>query len=124
VQEGTALLEKAAGQGHAYAMEWLGIVHHERQEYEEAMGWFTKGAEAGLPKAMFNLGRCLDEAKGLAAPDYTAAAGWYRRAAEAGDALAAWNLCSMYTIGRGRAWQIMPATSYNAFHILDPRFLS
>ena len=118
MQEGTALLEKAAGQGHAYAMEWLGIVHHERQEYEEAMGWFTKGAEAGLPKAMFGLARCLDEGLGLAAPDYAAAAGWYHRAAEAGDALAAWNLCSMYTIGRGKAWQMMPATSSSTLSTL------
>jgi TPR repeat protein len=47
-----ALLEKAAGQGHAYAMLCLGFDHHGREEYEQAVGWFTKGAEAGLPKAM------------------------------------------------------------------------
>jgi TPR repeat protein len=47
-----ALMEKAAGQGHAYAMEMLGCVHRERNEHEQAMGWFTMAAEAGLPKAM------------------------------------------------------------------------
>jgi len=32
-----ALLAKAAGQGHAYAMETLGCVHHMREEYEQAV---------------------------------------------------------------------------------------
>jgi len=43
-----------------------------------AVGWFTKAAEAGLAKAMFNVGRCLDTGDGLAAPNYPAAADWYR----------------------------------------------
>ena len=117
-----ALLEKAAVQGHAYAMLWLGNAHHVWKEYEQAVIWFTRGAEAGLPKSMFNLGRCLEEGKGVAATDYPAAAGWYRRAADLGNASAANNLSAMYTIGSGRAWQMMPATSF--LHIFDPRFLS
>ena len=52
----------------------------------------------------------------MAAPDYPAAAGWYKRAADAGDGNAATNLVTMYSVGRGGAWQNMPATS----HILDP----
>jgi TPR repeat protein len=105
-----ALLEKAAGQGHAYAMYELADIHDERGEHEQAVAWFTKSAEAGLPKALFNLGVCLDTGDGVAAPDYPAAAGWYKRAAAAGDPKAANNLCIMYQIGRGRAWQ-MPASS-------------
>jgi TPR repeat protein len=58
-EEGLALLEKAAGQGHAYAMHALGCIYHETQEYVLTVEWFTKGAEAGLPKAKFNLGRGL-----------------------------------------------------------------
>ena len=54
-----ALLEKAAGQGHAYAMFTLGAVHFLWNEHEEAVRWYTKSAEAGLPKAMFNLGRVV-----------------------------------------------------------------
>jgi hypothetical protein len=73
-----ALLEKAARQGHAYAMCELGGIHHERKEYEQAVGWFTKGAEAGLPRAMHNLATLLDMGDGVAAPDYPAAAGWYK----------------------------------------------
>jgi len=47
-----ALLEKAAGQGHAYAMSKLGHVHRARKENERAVEWYTKGAKAGLPDAM------------------------------------------------------------------------
>ena len=57
-----------------YAMYILGSVHKARKEYEQAVTWFTKGAEAGLPKAMFKLGLCLDSGEGVAAPDYPAAA--------------------------------------------------
>jgi len=35
-----ALLAKAAGQGHAYAMDTLGGVCYTREEYEQAMEWF------------------------------------------------------------------------------------
>ena len=109
-----ALLEKAAGQGHAYAMYELGSIHDVRKEHEQAVAWFTKSAEAGLPKAMFNLGTCLDKGVGVAAPDYPAAVSWYRRAADAGNGDAAANLSRMYTVGRGWAWPIMPATSSSA----------
>jgi len=51
-----AWLEKAAGQGHAHAMVAVGSVYGLRKEYELATEWFLKGAEAGLPKAMFSLG--------------------------------------------------------------------
>ena len=82
--EGVALLEKAAGQGHVYAMHTLGSVHFERKEHEQAVAWFTKAAEAGLPEAMFDLGCCLNMGEGVAAPDPLAAMDWYRRAADAG----------------------------------------
>jgi len=91
-------------------MDALGSIHYARKEHEQAVEWFTKGAEAGLPGAMYHLGCCLDSGEGVAAPDYPAAAGWYRRAADAGDGDAAHNLCTMYAVGRGRAWQMMPAT--------------
>jgi TPR repeat protein len=115
-EEGTALLEKAAGQGHAYAMYELGISYNAMHEHERAVEWFTKGAEARLPKAMFHLGACLDKGQGVAAPHPWAAADWYRRAANAGNWQAAQNLSAMYTLGRGsRAWQMMPTTSSTTF---------
>ena len=110
-EEGMALLVKAAGQGHAYAMCALGSIHCEWEEHQQATAWFTKGAEAGLPNAIHNLAVALDMGKGVAAPDYPAAAGWYRRAADAGIGDACVNLGHMYISGRGRAWRMMPASS-------------
>jgi TPR repeat protein len=84
--EGVARLEKAAGQGHVYAMYALGRIHHVRKEYEQAVSWCTKAAEAGLSDAMFSLGLecCLGKGEGVAAPDPLAAMDWFRRAADAG----------------------------------------
>jgi TPR repeat protein len=82
--EGVALLEKAAGQGHAYAMLALGSIQREWKEYKQSVEWNTKAAEAGLPEAMFNLGGCLDRGEGVTAADPPAAMEWYRRAADAG----------------------------------------
>jgi len=102
-KEGMAYLEKSAGQGHAYAMGMLSEMLFKMNDDVRAMEWLTKGAEAGLPIAMFNLGCSLDKGQGVTAPDYPAAAGWYRLAADAGNASAAVNLSSMYLVGRGRA---------------------
>jgi TPR repeat protein len=110
-----ALLEKAAGQGHVYAMCTLRGIHHKRKEHEQAMRWATQAAEAGLPKAMFSLGCSFDKGEGMAAPDYPAAADWYRRAVDAGSGKSAKNLASMYTLGRGAARQIMPAAISDTF---------
>jgi TPR repeat protein len=96
-----ALLEKAAGPGHAYAMYALGSIHDVRKEHEQAVAWFTKAAEAGLPEAMINLGCSLDEGEGVAAADPQAAMGWFRRAADAGHGGAAQNISAMYTVGTG-----------------------
>jgi hypothetical protein len=101
-----ALLEKAARQGHVYAMYTLGGFHDGRNDSEQAEKLATKGAEAGLPKAMLIVGCILDEGKGEATPDYPAAADWYRRAANGGVGEAAINLSHMYSLGRGRAWQM------------------
>jgi len=100
-EKGIALLEQAAGQGHAYAMYMLGDIYRKRKELEKTVRWFTKGAEAGLPTAMYQLGCYLDTGEGVAAPDHPAAADWFRRAAELGSGEAAYNLRSMYAVGRG-----------------------
>jgi len=105
-----ALLKKAAWQGHAYAMLALGQTRAMRNDHEQAVEWYAKGAEAGLPRAMFAYGCSPDKGEGVAAPDYPAAADWYRRAADAGYGAAAVNLSHLYLDGRGRAWLKMPAT--------------
>ena len=83
-------------------MHAMGCIHDERNEHEQAVEWYTEGAEAGLPQAKFNLGICLEKGEGVAAPDYPAAADWYRRAAEADHGGAANNLANLYALGRGR----------------------
>ena len=57
--EGVALLEKAAAQGHAYAMDRLGIIHLEREMYERAVEWFTKAAK--VERCMLNSIEAADE---------------------------------------------------------------
>ena len=41
-EEGMELLEKAAGQGHVYAMHTLAHIYDVRKEHEHAMQWWTK----------------------------------------------------------------------------------
>jgi len=82
-----------------------------RNEYEQGVAWFRKGAEAGSPRAMRSLGYRLRDGDGVAAPDYPAAADWMRLAADGGDGTAASALADMYAIGCGLAWPRMPATS-------------
>jgi len=44
-----ALLEEAAGQGHAYAMNTLGSIHRLREEHERAVEWYTKAGAYTRP---------------------------------------------------------------------------
>jgi len=97
-------------------MNKLGRIHDQWREYEPAVEWYTMGAEAGLPEAMFSLACSLD------AGDYPAAADWYRQAADAGHGAATFNLAEMYLVGRGRVRQTLPTISF--FHVSDPGFLS
>ena len=62
----------------------LGSVHRVRKEHGQAVEWYMKGAEAGLPISMFKLAEGLDTGEMVAVPDYPAAVYWYRRAAAAG----------------------------------------
>jgi TPR repeat protein len=55
----------------------LGSIQGVRNEHEQAVAWFTEGAEAGLPRATFSLGCCLEDGIGVAALDYPTAADWY-----------------------------------------------
>jgi TPR repeat protein len=113
-----ALMEKAAGQGHAFASHALGQIHKKRNEHVQTVEWYTKAAQAGLPDAMFDVGLMLDQGEGMEAPNHPAAADWYKRAAELGNGSAANNLGNMYELGRGRACQTMHASSCSRFQTL------
>jgi hypothetical protein len=59
-----------------------------------------KQAEAGDPKAQFNIGSMYENGSGVK-QDYAEAAKWYRRAAERGDARAQYNLGIFHQNGWG-----------------------
>ena len=48
-EEGVALLEKAAGQGHVYAMNNLGMLDEARKEYTRAAEWCTQAGAYTRP---------------------------------------------------------------------------
>ena len=84
-------LRKAAAQGSADAMFYLGVAcDHGRGtpvDKAAAFGWFKKAAEQGDPDAQFRCGFMLRTGEGVD-QDQTAAFGWYKKAAEQGDVAA------------------------------------
>jgi len=71
-----------------------------RQDPGEALHWYLRAAEAGLPQAEFNVAAMLDG--GIAAPrDAGLAALWYARAAAHGHARAQFDLAQLYAAGEG-----------------------
>ncbi|MGN0346192.1 MAG: tetratricopeptide repeat protein [Lachnospiraceae bacterium] len=57
--------------------------------------WFERGAEAGDPSAMFNLGELYFNGDGVE-QDYDIAEQWFRRAAELGNESAQYYLDEYY----------------------------
>ena len=99
-------LRKAAAQGSADAMFYLGVAcDHGRGtpvDKAAAFGWFKKAAEQGDPDAQFNCGMMCFKGEGTA-QDKTAAFGWYQKAAEQGHAIAQFNCGNMCYKGEGTA---------------------
>ena len=111
-QGGMLLVERAATQGHAHAMQWLGQIHEKKEEYEHAVVWYTRAAEAGLPMANHRLGCCNQSgANGAAAPDYPAAVRWFTKGAEAGMAVSMCCLAMLLDEGKGVAAPDYPAAA-------------
>jgi hypothetical protein len=69
---------------------------------------YRRAAEAGLPAAMYGLGRCYDKGRGLDR-NLAQAAQWYRAAAEKGHAGAMASLGTMYEFGEGAALDLAGA---------------
>jgi hypothetical protein len=69
-------------------------------DFNEAVAWYHKAAEAGNTDAMNNLGGAYYHGIGVQKGDKQAVA-WYRKAAEAGNADAMNNLGSAYLHGIG-----------------------
>ena len=71
-----------------------------KRNYELAVEYYTKAANAGCAYAMNNLGICYEQGEGIN-QDYAQAVKWYRKAADAGNAVAMNNLGYCYEQGEG-----------------------
>jgi uncharacterized glyoxalase superfamily protein PhnB len=96
----------------------LGALLVSRGQIEEAEDWYRRGADAGSPESMNNLGALVE------GRDAAAAEEWYRRAAGAGQPAAMTNLAGVLA-GRGEvkeaaAWyrQAAAAGEPHAVHAL------
>jgi len=49
----------------------LGSIHHKRKDHEQALGWFTMAAKAGLMESMYDFACMLEKGEGIAAGAYT-----------------------------------------------------
>ena len=83
-----------------WEMNSLGCSCKEKGNLEEAVSWFRKAAEQGLPQAQFNLGVCYSNGHGVE-KDETKAVSWYRKSAEQGLAQAQFNLGLAFLYGDG-----------------------
>jgi hypothetical protein len=101
-----ALLQKAAADGQAAAMDNLGLLYRDgkgvTQDYGKALLWFQNAADAGDADAMNHLGWLYDGGKDVA-QDYNKAREWYQKAADAGNRDAMYNLAMLYRDGQGVA---------------------
>ena len=68
--------------------------------HEEAVEWYQKAADLGLPAAMHNLAVSKEEAEGTPCDMHSAIA-WYNRAADAGFGKSMLNLAFIYYQGGG-----------------------
>ena len=63
------------------------------QDYIEALKWYRKAADQGLPEAATNIGTLYEKGQGVT-QDYSEALEWYRKGAEQGSVEAEHNLGS------------------------------
>lgn len=91
-------LEKAAAAGHGRAMHELGIIAYNAGRLKEAFDWYRKGAEAGFPRSMYDLGHM--HAAGEGTPRNPALGlSLFRKAADAGEVQAQAWMASLYANG-------------------------
>jgi TPR repeat protein len=119
----TAMFRACAEKGNARGQYLLGDMFIETHG-KQAIYWFSKSAQQGLPIAQETLGAAYE--LGWDVPrDYVQAAYWYRRAAMQGNCFAAESLGMMYEDGRGVKQD--PAAAYawlSLAHRIDPSQVS
>lgn len=84
--------------GNAYSNGSMGL----KQDLVEALRWYGRAAEQGLPQALFNIGLAYELGRGVPV-NVSLAFQYYREAAEAGYSIAQFNVGNMYATGRGVA---------------------
>ncbi len=78
-------LHQDARVGQARAQYELGCDHFSARDYQNALLWLGKAAEAGYAPAQVKLGLCCERGYGLERPDLVQAWKWYSLAAEKQD---------------------------------------
>lgn len=78
----------------------LGRALHKAGQYQTAMAWYQRAADAGWAAALNNIGALYYFGEGVAV-DHGEAVRWFRRAAEQGSLMAAHNLGKSYDDGEG-----------------------
>ena len=108
-------LLQAADKGDVEAQFTLGVMYQEgdgvKQDYLEALTWFTKAADQNFPLACSKLGLFYNNGWGVS-QDYAECIKWWRRAAELGLEIAQANLGMMYYQGQGVAQNYVEAAKW------------
>ena len=89
------LFHKAASQGFVDGIFNLALYYEAKEEYEEAIKWFQRGAEKGDAGSQYNLGNMYHKGIGIE-QDIDIAIQWLQKAAEQGMLDAAFNLALCY----------------------------
>ena len=103
-QKGFDLTFRAAKAGSVVAMNEMGVRYQKgagvRQDNVAAIGWFTLGAQHGLPAALVNLGNCYENGNGVR-QDFDQAGRHYSAAAKQNFGPAEFLLGEMIEQGKG-----------------------
>ena len=91
---------KAAGKGHAEAANRLGVIKHNKEQYEEAFKLFKQAVEQGFEPAVMNLAQYYSAGLGCER-DYGEAFKLFLKLAEGGNAEAQTSVGAYYYEGKG-----------------------
>jgi len=91
---------KATEQGDMNAAHSLADILYDRKNYDEALQWYRKAADAGIADAQFGLGLMYDLGQGVPS-DHAKALIWYGKAAVQGSGAAVCNIGILYYNGEG-----------------------
>jgi TPR repeat protein/uncharacterized protein (UPF0335 family) len=81
-------LQRAADAGSQRAMFWLGYIYARKHDWQLALLWYGRAAEAGYTDAQVRVAQIIERGDGLPAPQPEIAQRYWRLAANHGDAFA------------------------------------